>query len=286
MTLDPILGRSADGDVERAHQLQQYVNDVDQCSSNSIDPCTFVTCGAGGICRTVTVEDDLGITREVAACGCVPGATARTTFAPDGTATVICQDQRMTFLNPGDNEAGFEALPDPCATFECGQFGTCVPINMTPTCVCQRGYVAVGNFDSEGVRQTSCVQPLQAIPDSFYEQRLPELPAEMPGGRDVDVPPPGPGAAGGSSTSANSTSANSTSGEPGSCGSNAASGSQGTGGASASGGPVAGANGSKKKGGCALSPGADGLLSWWLLVPLAMVAARRRRGARNAQSRA
>src|SRR5690606_31752337 len=167
--LDPIFGRSAEGDVAREHQLMSP-DGVDQCAFPDPDPCDFVTCGAGGICRTASLDAGVdgaagapssGATEIVAGCGCVPGATARTTFAPDGSATVICQDQRLSFLNPGDQEAGMETLPDPCATFNCGEHGSCVAMNMTPTCVCNPGYVAIGSFDASGQRRTACVEPLE-----------------------------------------------------------------------------------------------------------------------------
>ncbi|HEU5072597.1 MAG TPA: DUF2330 domain-containing protein [Polyangiaceae bacterium] len=218
MTFDPIFGRSAGDDVSRVRQLSRIVAGVDQCPDVAVssDPCVFATCGAGGICRTTTQVDQNGYETTVAACGCVPGATARTTFAPDGTPTVICQDQRMSFLNPGDQEAGAEALPDPCATFSCGDNGSCVSVNMTPTCVCDEGFVAVGSVNAEGMRLTTCVAPDAAVPDSFYDQRLPALPPDLPGGRVVEVPEPettsgagGSGGSGGSSTS-NSTTTGST----------------------------------------------------------------------------
>jgi hypothetical protein len=210
MTLDPIFGRSSGGDVSRTHQLSATVDGVDVCSADtpdSVDPCEFVTCGAAGICR-VAMNGDAGAAgapAEVAACGCLPGATARTTFAPDGTATVICQDARMSFLNPGDQEAGMPTLPDPCATFDCGSFGHCTPVNMTPTCVCDEGYVAIGSFGDDG-RVTTCVEPLDPVPTDFYDNRLPELPSELPGGREVAVPEPASSGSGGSSNSTDSTS--------------------------------------------------------------------------------
>jgi hypothetical protein len=270
MTLDPILGRTTLGDVARERQLVQFVNGVDQCpASGTTDPCRFVTCGAGGICRTVPVDDGLGGTTEAAACGCVPGATARTTFAPDGTATVICQDRRMSFLNPGDQQDDMQALPDPCATFSCGAFGSCVSVNMTPTCVCQEGYVAIGGFDDSGVRQTTCVSPSEAIPDSFYDGRLPELPEDTPGGVEVDVPPM-PGAAGESSTG----------GEAGTGGSATASSSGGAGnvgGAQGLGGsPDTGARRAKRGRGCAVADPGSTSPAWWVLAPLVVLCARRR----------
>jgi hypothetical protein len=210
---------------------------------------------------------------EVAACGCVPGATARTTFAPDGTATVICQDQRMSLLNPGDQMDGMQTLPDPCATFECGAFGQCVPVNMTPTCVCQQGYVATGGFDEDGVRRTTCVTPIDAIPDSFYDGRRADLPEELPGGVEVDVPDPTPGAAGEASTSGESGSGGSSVSGSGGSGASAAG---GLGGAGGGGGAPATAVGKRKRDGCSVSGRRDTSFAWWmLLAPLALVARRR-----------
>jgi hypothetical protein len=236
----------------------------------STDPCTFATCGAGGICRPVTQVDTNGTQTTVAACGCVPGATARTTFAPDGSPTVICQDQRMSFLNPGDQTAGAEALPDPCATFSCGDNGSCVAVNMTPTCVCNQGFVAVAALTPEGMRLTSCATPDAAIPESFYNQRLPELPPEFPGGRPVEVPEPEP-------TTSSSDSSSTTTGSVAS-----GSGVGGTG-VGAGGEPNAAESESSGGGGCSVVAGAGapaGALAFaW--AGLAFGAMRRRRAARN-----
>jgi hypothetical protein len=170
MVSDPVFGRSAGGEVKGVYQVDSY----DQClASESTDPCEFVTCGAGGLCRSVEIDDGSGSLTSVAGCACVPGATARTSIAPDGSATVVCQDRRMSFLNPGDQEAGAETLPDPCATFDCGQYGSCLAVNMTPTCVCDQGYVAIGNIAGDGRRETTCVVPDQAIEAAFYERTLP-----------------------------------------------------------------------------------------------------------------
>ncbi len=210
MQSDPVFGRSALGDVDREHQLSRIVDGVDQCSEErreSTNPCDFATCGAAGLCRPVPVAElDLAgaqlptaMDDQVAACACLPGATARTTFAPDGTPTVICQDGRLSFLNPGDiAESTGEVLPDPCATFRCGQNGQCVSMNMTPTCVCDQGFVAAGGFDPQsGARVMSCVRPVDLVPASFYQQALPALPEALPGGRDVEITDPLPMADGG-----------------------------------------------------------------------------------------
>lgn len=209
MSSDPLFGRSALGDVGRNHQLSRFVNGEDQCAmdpSMSVDPCDFTTCGAAGLCRPIPVANT-GMNMSgspavmggaVAGCACLAGATARLSFAPNGDPAVICQDGRLSFLNPGDREDdAAEALPDPCATFSCGNNGQCVAMNLTPTCVCDQGFVAVGQIGSDGTRQMSCVAPSQAIPGSFYAGRLPALPEALPGGREVVLtaaePMPAPG---------------------------------------------------------------------------------------------
>ncbi len=188
MISDPIFRRSAGGDVQRWREIP-YDPESDACewdgSLPETSPCEFIACGAGGTCAEVSQEDGT----VVAGCACVPGATARTTIAPDGTATVACQDMRMSFLNPGDREVpGATPLPDPCVGFDCGA-GTCVPMNMTPTCVCDQGLVAVGSIDFDaGTRATECVRPDNPIESGFYGQRLPDRPVNLPGGREVDTP--------------------------------------------------------------------------------------------------
>lgn len=200
MTSDPIFHRTTGKDVARLHMLSRIVDGVDQCPDMqmSIDPCLFTSCGAGGICRPVMLD---GMETPAAGCGCIDGATARTTFDPvsvslqaDGTtapaAAVVCQDARMSFVNPGDKDASGAVMVDPCKTFDCGKSGECLAVNMTPTCVCDHGYVALGSFGSDGSRSTHCEKPMVVVPDTFYGQRLPDLPKELPGGRvmkDVDM---------------------------------------------------------------------------------------------------
>jgi hypothetical protein len=60
-------------------------------------------------------------------------------------------------------------------------------MNMTPTCVCDQGYVAVAQ-PTEGGRGVDCVAPDEVVPPAFYEKRLAALPLDLPGGRDVGVP--------------------------------------------------------------------------------------------------
>jgi hypothetical protein len=196
MSTDPVFGRSALGDVSRLHTLSRVVADIDQCSSDvyETDPCAFTSCGAAGLCRPVLPElipNGIGTTAP-AGCACLPGATARTTLGAYGRPAIICQDGRFSFMNPGDRETqNVEALPDPCAGFDCGH-GQCVSMNLSPTCVCDLGYVAVGSVDPQGVRGTRCVKPQAPVPPSFYETRLAPLPDGVPAGREVNVPDPLP----------------------------------------------------------------------------------------------
>ena len=202
MTSDPIFRRDDNGDVSNVHMLSRIVDGVDQCPDPGMtpppyDPCLFTSCGAGGICRPVLLD---GVQAPVAGCGCVDGATARTTFDPvavttqaDGTTapapSVVCQDARMSFVNPGDVTASGAEMLDPCQSFDCGPNGECLAVNMTPTCVCDHGFVALGSFPAAGGRATRCEQPMIAVPDDFYRQRLPDLPTELPGGRVMEVDP-------------------------------------------------------------------------------------------------
>jgi hypothetical protein len=212
MASDPVFGESALGDVDRSHQLSRIVDGVDQCvrdTQTSTDQCDFVTCGAAGLCRPVAASTIATTgspdpftgypatgapqTQQLPGCACLPGATARVTAGPDGSPTVICQDGRLSFLNPGDREDdSVDALPDPCATFSCGAHGQCVSMNLTPTCVCDQGFVAVGGTASDGSRQLTCVEPPKAVPLGFYQAALPALPGNMPGGRSVAITTPEP----------------------------------------------------------------------------------------------
>jgi hypothetical protein len=195
MHSDPIFGASDQGEVDRLYELSRFVNGDDQCARRQLsrDPCDFNTCGAGGLCRPVAARSlDPGASRDaapLAGCACAPGASARATQRPDGSLVVVCQDARLSFLNPGDREAdSLDTLPDPCATAECGEHGQCVSVNLTPTCVCDQGYVAVP-VGTQGSRSTRCVEPAETVPRRFYATALVDLPELLPGGRDVELVP-------------------------------------------------------------------------------------------------
>jgi hypothetical protein len=65
-------------------------------------------------------------------------------------------------------------------------------MNLTPTCVCDQGYVAVGQIASDGTRRMNCVKPAEAVPADFYAHTLPALPQALPGGREVKLTEPEP----------------------------------------------------------------------------------------------
>ncbi|MCC7540451.1 MAG: DUF2330 domain-containing protein, partial [Deltaproteobacteria bacterium] len=204
MSLDPVFRRTGGADVSNVRRLPRYVDGRDLCESpggpgageDAVTPCDFATCGAGGLCRVVDGEAMGGAgTPDYAGCACVPGTTARTTFDPSGRPAVSCVDTRMSFLNPGDREVpGADPLPDACVGIDCGEGSECVAMNMTPTCICAIGMVAIGTVDSSGIRQTRCVAPREPVPVDFYTLRVPSLPIELPGGRPSmelpNAPPP------------------------------------------------------------------------------------------------
>lgn len=179
MSTDPLFRRSEGGDVAREHQLSRIVDGVDMCPNEypaPVDACEFATCGAGGLCRT----DDNG----VAGCACLAEATARPTMASNGTTSVVCQDARMSFVNPGDVDdinGGF--IADPCLGTSCGANGRCVAVNLTTTCACDEGFIAV----ADGAGGATCVTPSEPVPESFYDRTMRE-PARP--GRSLLPPPP------------------------------------------------------------------------------------------------
>jgi hypothetical protein len=182
MSYDPLFVRSNDGDVSRVKQLP-YVAELcdDDWTNDQPDPCAFGACGAQGLCRKIT-HDDGSVS---AACACAPGLTGRGTLDISGYASVSCIDERMSFLNPGQKDAAGNVLPDPCAGFSCGEHGSCVSMNMTPTCECKKGYVADATRDASGQLSLRCELPSDPIPESFYQQDL--KPVMLPTGRDVHV---------------------------------------------------------------------------------------------------
>lgn len=187
MTYDPLFKRSSRGNVSRFREVKA---DNQQCGAlPETDPCDFVACGALGLCRSV---DDNG--QKSAACACAGGSTARTTFVPTPngsfSTTVSCIDKRLSYLNPGDrNEAG-EALPDPCVGIDCGGHGTCVAMNMTATCACDKGYAALGVVAADKTRSARCVKPSSSIPDNFYNRRPLPRDTSLPIGRSETMAAP------------------------------------------------------------------------------------------------
>ena len=189
MTYDPLFRQSDKPDVPREHMLPYDAVQCSPAANTPVEPCDFSACGGLGLCSKAY---DLSVSKSavVLACACAPGSTARTTFDPAGQPTVTCQDQRMSFINPGEADMTGVVFPDPCVGYSCGQYGRCVAMNLTPTCECQQGFVAIGGLMNDGTtRRTECVAPLNAVPKSFYNRRPPALAAGMTAGRVVQVAP-------------------------------------------------------------------------------------------------
>jgi hypothetical protein len=188
MSYDPTFRRSDKPDVARVHELP-FVEEL--CGEDvQYDACAFTSCGTMGLCRIVDGAADAGSARAVTGCACAPGSTARTTFDPRGQVTVTCQDQRMSFMNPGESDETGEKFADPCVGFSCGEHGACVAMNLTPTCVCEQGYAATGSLHpSSGQRLTSCVKPATKVPTGFYNRRPPPLAPGMVAGRTLALEP-------------------------------------------------------------------------------------------------
>jgi MYXO-CTERM domain-containing protein len=187
MTLDPIFSERGGPDVDRMKQLARVVDGVDQCevAPGTGAPCLRTTCGPDATCMDVAADYRQPL---LPGCLCPEGAAARTTLDPRSQPVAVCQ-RIQSFLTPEDLEF------DPCGGWDCGR-GTCVPINATPTCVCDEGTVAVG-FVRSGTRRTRCVNPALTIPADILGN--PDPPSVPDGGVvDFDAGPrtpfePGPG---------------------------------------------------------------------------------------------
>lgn len=160
MNEDPTFAPHSGPDVARERQMERFVAGVDQCEFYFADPCLFTTCGSGVECTPIRTE----ATQPLAGCHCPAGTLARTSFTPTSAATVVCV-QEGSYLDPEPGE-------DPCADFDCGM-GTCEPHNMTPTCRCNPGAIAIGWLRGDE-RKTRCVHADEFIPRDVILGPAPE----------------------------------------------------------------------------------------------------------------
>jgi hypothetical protein len=138
MTTDPIFEPSAGGTVTNVLDLSE--NDpIEICDTTPSPLCGRTYCGEGATCA---VSDAGG-----EGCVCNEGTVARAINSPELNGlslypTVTCQ--RLDFNLMGSVEAlGLGAGSDPCASYSCGDGGTCVSLNGFATCDCADGGVAV-----------------------------------------------------------------------------------------------------------------------------------------------
>lgn len=181
MTVDPMFSPHGGPDVPREVQLERFVDGEDMCLGGGLRACHYALCG-NGECTDLRAE---GFAYEIAGCECVGGTVARATFGPLGDVTVACVSPEGSLIGPGDEEG----LGDPCETYDCGA-GTCVPVNMTPTCDCDDGAVAIGYRETDGRRITRCVGPDEVItvPEPPRPRPPPAMDADAGTARDAGAP--------------------------------------------------------------------------------------------------
>jgi Uncharacterized protein conserved in bacteria (DUF2330) len=183
MSYDPLFKQSDKPAVDRQRTLPYSAA---QCSDRTptVDPCDFTACGQLGLCAELQDKS-----ASSAGCACAPGSTARAIAGPQGVS-VNCQDQRMSFMNPGDRDDAGNVLADPCVGYDCGAHGRCVAMNLTPTCECEQGFVATASANAQGQRLVSCQVPARTIATGFYNRRPPALAPGMVAGRTVALVAP------------------------------------------------------------------------------------------------
>ena len=95
-------------------------------------PCNDTYCGRGGSCATTDFPMTDG-------CLCDEGWVARPLTAPNGMATVTCQDASHDLMASADD---LLALNNPCQSYDCGS-GNCVVVGGMPACECDAGMAGI-----------------------------------------------------------------------------------------------------------------------------------------------
>jgi MYXO-CTERM domain-containing protein len=216
MDIDPIFHGIDGGDVSNRHVLPEPEGDA--CGwggpAEDFDACDFAACGAGGNC----VQANNANGQVAAACACADGTVARANADPQSNtgAAVACGDARLNFTAPDIAPDVDIAFPSACAGDPCGAGGECVTLNGFQSCRCDRGFVALGMLNDEGMPTATCVEPLEPVDDAVYTielrdpalpypGRLTPMPADpaRPGGGNgsPNAEPPARGTPGGTDTS-------------------------------------------------------------------------------------
>ncbi len=152
MTVDPVFAPMADSTpFDGIHDLRGQPpvwHDIDEVPPT---PCNDLYCGEGGLCA-VDAQGREG-------CACEPGYLARMADQPNlssamGAARdVSCVDSLFNLM-PGVTGDG----ANPCDGFSCGDGGSCVPLNGSPTCDCADGGVAI----AASLGTMTCVEAVEA----------------------------------------------------------------------------------------------------------------------------
>jgi MYXO-CTERM domain-containing protein len=155
---DPVFVLNPEGsDVSNIHDLSD--RDPIEVCSNVVDPvpCGNTYCGVGSECAIAENGQ--------AGCVCSGGTVARAITVPVGRGqplgqSVFCQDTQIDMLQSLNGQL------DVCGGFNCGDGGSCLPVNGFPTCSCDEGFVAINDFSQQsGLR-------CEAVGERFQPDQL------------------------------------------------------------------------------------------------------------------
>jgi hypothetical protein len=132
MTVDPVFMPAGNSTSFSAFDLSSRVYEACPADGDAFTQppspptCGTLYCGDGDACA----QSDLGIE----GCVCRGDHVARVTSSPTGGSQIICMSPQIDVHGGAGN---------PCAGQNCGNAGTCLPVNDRPTCACNEGTVAV-----------------------------------------------------------------------------------------------------------------------------------------------
>ncbi|MCK6529137.1 DUF2330 domain-containing protein [Myxococcota bacterium] len=151
---DPAFGPVEGGDVSNVHDLSDAEPVSADLDATPAIECGTTYCGEAGLCAVTEIGEG---------CMCPSGFVARAIVAPrigslGPQDTVACQDAGFDLM--ASREGGIDGgIFDPCAGDPCGDGGSCVAVNGSPTCECADGFAAVNTGGA-----VTCAEALRAFP--------------------------------------------------------------------------------------------------------------------------
>ena len=118
--------------VSNVHDLRDQPPVWHDLETNPPAACNDLYCGEAGLCATDASERE--------GCACEADSLARLTDKPNVASTgsdrqVTCVDAEFNLM-----PSVFDEGPSPCEDWTCGDGGSCVVLNGSPTCACAEGY--------------------------------------------------------------------------------------------------------------------------------------------------